>query len=697
MKGRSRRMTAPFRSFRTKLQVAFVTLGLAAIAATGWQASATATAALQQASYDRLTAVRETRASELERYFVNIRSQVAALVSDESTLLALQQLQNAWAAIPAADPAKLETYYRGAQIPPEWLPSEAPTRALQTAMIAMNPHPAGARDLLLEAPPVGPYSRVHARFHPTFHHYKNAFGFYDLFLISAEGRVLYTVMKEIDLGVALSIGPYRTTPLSRAFQKAMARADEEVVIEDFEPYAPSGAAPAAFAAAPVRRAGHIEGVLIAQIAIDEVNDVMDGGRRWHEQGLGATGQSYIIGSDNTLRSDLREAIENLPGYLAGLQAAGLPAGALEQIRRNRTAVLAYRLNSAVIERIRAGESGTELGRNELGKQVLRSHAPLKIGDLHWVVVAEIDNSEVLEPVDALQRRILIIAIAVALVFFLTARWIGTSVTRPVLSLAEVVRRVGQGERGLRVEPQSNDEIGQLGTDFNRMRDELERTTVSKQELEVLAGRLITAQEDERRRIARELHDDFTQRLAAAAIAIGRLEKLSAQQAPTLQAQLAGVKRDMAAISDGVHALSRRLHPAMLDELGLAAAIETECRAAFERSGLIVHVRLEGALDRVGRDAQLALYRIVQEGLRNIQRHTSVTEADLRITASGDNVSLEIRDEGPGFDRSVPGWRAGLGLASMEERARLLGGTLNVESRPGEGTAIRVSLPCEKQL
>jgi methyl-accepting chemotaxis protein len=688
-------MAVPFRSFRTKLQFAFVALGLAAIATTGWQASSVASSALRQAGYDRLTAVRETRASELDRYFGNLRNQVGALVADESVRLAREQFSQAWASIPPAGSAEgLRAFYRASQVPETWFPKDPRVLALQQSLIARNPHPPGVRDLLLDAAGTGEYSRVHARFHPTFHRYKTLFGFYDLFLISAaDARVVYTVSKEVDLGVSLADEPYRSTPLARVFRKAMQQTG--VVMEDYSPYVPSGMAPAAFLAAPILVAGHPEGVLAVQVAIDEVNGVLDGEKRWRQQGLGETGQAYIVGPDSTLRSDLREGLEDPAAYLRDLAASGISPKVIDRVRRAKTAVLAYPLDLAVIQRIQGGERGTELGRNLKGEQVLRSHAPLNIGELRWAIIAEMKASEALEPVAALRRRIFTTGLGVAFVFFLAATWLGTSVTRPVIKLAQFARRIGAGERGLRIPPPSDDEVGDLARDFNRMSDDLERTTVSKQELEVLAGRLITAEEDERRRVARELHDDFTQRLAAAAITVGQLEKLSLKEAPALQQPLSGLKKEVAALSDEVHALSRRLHPAMLDDLGLEAAIEAECRAVFERSGLIVNVSSDGALAKLPRDVRLALYRITQEGLRNIQRHADTAEAEVRLERWDGRVMLEIRDWGRGFDRADPNWRAGLGLASMEERARLLGGKLSVESRPGEGTCIRVSLPCEQ--
>jgi len=290
-----------------------------------------------------------------------------------------------------------------------------------------------------------------------------------------------------------------------------------------------------------------------------------------------------------------------------------------------------------------------------------------------------------------------------------AGWLGASVVRPMLELADTVARIGAGARGATVPVRSADEVGQLALAFNRMSADLERTTVSKVELEQLAGRLLTAQEDERRRVARELHDDLVQRIAATAIEVGRLERLAAADPADPSATPAGgsgwtaeqragldaLKTTLARLSEDVHRLSRRIHPAMLDELGLTAAIESECRAFMERGGPPVDVRIasdRGTIDDVSKGTALALYRIVQEALRNAWQHAGASEVDIAITQLGPSVSLRITDNGAGFDRSAPDWKGGLGLASMEERARLLSGTMQVASAPGQGTQIAVTLP-----
>jgi signal transduction histidine kinase len=529
----------------------------------------------------------------------------------------------------------------------------------------------------LAEPGAGRYDQIHRRYHPTFHRYRAAFGFYDIFLIGRpEGRVLYTVMKEIDLGAALLGEPYRSTGLARVYGRARELdADEESVMEDYSPYVASGFAPAAFVAAPVRRAGAVAGVLAIQVSIEEVNRVMNA------DGLGETGEAYIIGPDNMLRSDFRHSLER--------PEPGIPAEVIERIRRNGTAVAAFPVNLDVVERIREGQSGTELGVNVRGARVLRSHAPLQIAGLEWAIIAEMELSEALAPVTALRNRILTLGAAVAVVFFGAAGWLAASVTRPVRRLAAAARRLGQGDLGSRVPVDSRDEIGQLAADFNRMSEDLQKTTVSKHELEILAGRLITAQEDERRRVARELHDDLSQRLAAVAIEAGRLERGSNGASP---AAMERVKEHISRIAQDIHGLSRRLHPAMLDDLGLAAAIEAECRSLLERGGPPVNVRFQGPLDDIGRDVQLAVYRIVQEALRNIQRHSGADEVDLLVSRTAEGLELKIRDNGQGFDRNQPGWRGGLGIASMEERARLLGGWFRISSNAGEGTLLEGAFP-----
>jgi signal transduction histidine kinase len=219
----------------------------------------------------------------------------------------------------------------------------------------------------------------------------------------------------------------------------------------------------------------------------------------------------------------------------------------------------------------------------------------------------------------------------------------------------------------------------------------EALAASRNETQQLAGRILTAQEDERKRIARELHDDISQRLAAGAIEVGKAEQeLTAPQ--PVRAALAGLKDHLIALSDDVHRLSRQLHPAILDDLGLKDALRAECDRVAERGRLAVNFRCGQLPVGVPRDLALCVYRIAQEALRNAVKHARADRVDLTLNADLEFLDLEIRDFGRGFDPAAARKAAGLGLASMEERVRLAGGELSISSSPGQGTSIQVRVP-----
>jgi signal transduction histidine kinase len=206
----------------------------------------------------------------------------------------------------------------------------------------------------------------------------------------------------------------------------------------------------------------------------------------------------------------------------------------------------------------------------------------------------------------------------------------------------------------------------------------------------LSGRLINAQEEERARLARELHDDVTQRLASLAIDAGREERTLSGSAggTTIRTMREGLIR----LSEDVHALSYRLHPSILEDLGLIEALKAECER-FSRS---CSVRLEAdprdIPERLPNEVALCLFRIAQEGLRNVVRHARASRAEVRLGRMDGGLQLVVRDDGAGFDRAQDRSRASLGHASMRQRAVLLGGRVEIDSRPGQGTTIRTWVP-----
>ncbi len=214
----------------------------------------------------------------------------------------------------------------------------------------------------------------------------------------------------------------------------------------------------------------------------------------------------------------------------------------------------------------------------------------------------------------------------------------------------------------------------------------------EREYRELAGKLLTAQEEERRRLAREMHDDLSQRLAVLAIDAGKLELQLASSGCPVPEKLCEMREGIVKLSEDVHAISRALHPSLLDDLGLIAAIESECASFSEREGIAVTFEPNDFSVSVPKDVALCIYRITQEGLRNIAKHARADDAHVGLTVVDGTLVLSINDGGTGFDPAQARERGGLGLASMHERVRLIDGDLRVDSQPGQGTMIQVRVP-----
>jgi PAS domain S-box-containing protein len=214
---------------------------------------------------------------------------------------------------------------------------------------------------------------------------------------------------------------------------------------------------------------------------------------------------------------------------------------------------------------------------------------------------------------------------------------------------------------------------------------------AEEALKALGGRLIAAQEEERRRVARELHDDFNQRLAVLSI---ELEQLGQKiQKPLRLRRSVQHLQDLAQeIAAEIHRLSYKLHPSKLDHLGLIAAVKSLCAELSESGKLKVDFQQTGFPFALDRDTTLCLFRIAQEGLRNCIKHSRAESARVVLTRTRDAVRLSVSDNGCGFNTKSALMEKGLGFISMKERLHILGGEMNVYSKPLHGTRIEVSVP-----
>jgi signal transduction histidine kinase len=216
---------------------------------------------------------------------------------------------------------------------------------------------------------------------------------------------------------------------------------------------------------------------------------------------------------------------------------------------------------------------------------------------------------------------------------------------------------------------------------------------SESALRDLSQRLIRAHEEERALLARELHDDLTQRLAVLAIEIGRAELAASSgvQAETLRA----ARESLVSLSEDVHSLAYQLHPSVLEDLGLAEALQTECERFQRQHRPTLTMAFETLTAVPGADAALCLFRVAQEALRNVVRHSGARTAAITLREEDGGFLLAVTDDGAGFDPAVQKERRSLGLASMRERVQLAGGAIRIVSAPGEGTAISAWVPAKE--
>ena len=214
---------------------------------------------------------------------------------------------------------------------------------------------------------------------------------------------------------------------------------------------------------------------------------------------------------------------------------------------------------------------------------------------------------------------------------------------------------------------------------------------SREALSRLPSSLLDAQEEERRSISRELHDEVGQTLGALLVDVGRLKALIPPENTVAQDQIARIKSTAENAVRSVRNIALLLRPSMLDDLGLIAAIEWQAREISRRTEMEVEVESPGVSDDLAEEYKICIYRVTQEALNNAARHSGGRRAWVRIEQTADHIAVTIRDDGRGFD---PQKTRGLGLLGMEERVRRLGGKLEINSESGRGHRARAELPLQ---
>jgi signal transduction histidine kinase len=344
----------------------------------------------------------------------------------------------------------------------------------------------------------------------------------------------------------------------------------------------------------------------------------------------------------------------------------------------------------------------------------------------WGVVVRQQKGEALPTHGALPWYVIVGGIAAQLAIGMTFAWgAARSVTRPVAVLTDHAERIAGGELASPIPDLGEDEVGRLGHSLERMRESLrllidrvaqvnseleQRVTERTKELneanaqlrerEEMRGQLlqkvITAQEDERKRIARELHDETSQSLAVLAMGLeAAQDALRSGKGPRLDEVKALAVRTL----EDVHRLILDLRPSVLDDLGLLSAIRWYAERHLESRGISARCEF-GEIPRLPAEMETALFRMCQETMSNIARHAQATAVLVQVGIEGSEIVIDIEDDGKGFDPAAaarPDGRRSWGLMGIRERAEILGGAAKIESAPGQGTHVEVRIPLPKDL
>jgi len=224
---------------------------------------------------------------------------------------------------------------------------------------------------------------------------------------------------------------------------------------------------------------------------------------------------------------------------------------------------------------------------------------------------------------------------------------------------------------------------------------LEQSRDMQEQLRHLSRQLLMAQEEERKKISRELHDEIAQTLTGINVQLAALKAEATINVKGLQNKIARTQRMVEKSVDIVHRFARELRPTVLDDLGLIPALHSFVKSVAKRTGIHIHMTIFAAVEKLAGDKRTVLYRVAQEALTNVARHAQARRVDVSIDKLPNSICMKIRDDGKSFqvDRVLHAKRhKRLGLLGMRERVEMVGGSFNVESTPGKGTTIRAQIP-----
>jgi len=475
---RLRRVRGRF-SIQSKLIAMLLGASIVSAAVVGFIGYQTGQASLRNAAFDRLTQVRETQTRQFGTQISTLKKALLVYTSGPAMADALQAFSagfNELANVPI-DPAQQQAvvnYYNKELINPieqatgaklnidVLLPSANAARYLQAHFTVPAAQPNG--------PDPSTWAAAATRYDPFFDKIVNLFGYGDALLIDPAGNVVYSAKKRADLGTNVLSGPYEQGNLHEAFAKAMgADRVDYVSVTDFQTYHPAGDHPVAWMGAPVVVGGRTIGVLALQLPITGINALMTFNGKWEDNGLGATGETYLAGPDDLMRSNSRLFVEDKHAFQRDVTAAGTPVELAERAIRLGGTTLIQPVGGDATRAAQRGQTGVRITTDYLGRETLQSYAPVTVGpDVAWTIVAKIDTAEAFAPERIFTRTMGVAVTAIVILDCLAAMALAQLFVRPIRRLEAGAQKVSRGDYDAMIPVRTRDEFGDLTKTFNDM-------------------------------------------------------------------------------------------------------------------------------------------------------------------------------------------------------------------------------------
>ncbi len=438
---------------------------------------------LELRSFDLLVNITSNKKKAIEEYFSQMQKQIEILAERSSTSGAIKDFTEIFEKQPEnmspkaeielkkfyeEDYLKLLKYNAGINdFQTDFIPKSPLRVHLQHKYLAQNPNPLRFKyNYYKPKENTDKYDALHQTFHPNFLNYAQKFDVEDILLVNLKGDVLYSVAKRADFATNLLEGVYKETNVGQLFKRIMSGSeDKKVYFQDYDNYLPAYFEPLAFMGGLVMRDGQKYGVIIFQVSTERITNILTNNQKWAEDGLGTSGEAFLVGSDFKLRNKTRRSLEDPAGYYEALKPK-VDKITWERIKRLGTTITFRQYKVRATMNAIDGKSGKETNVDFLGSEVLDVYMPLDFLGTRWGILTEMDGSEVFAATASFRGQLLTISIGLFIAVTLLGTWLARSLAAPMRKIQKDITMLSEGQFPTKSEKIYKDELGKIDEALN---------------------------------------------------------------------------------------------------------------------------------------------------------------------------------------------------------------------------------------